>query len=117
MTMGHPGTRIGHIDEYIHVLSSGDQDSIFPDEIGTLLTIGIQHDESLTMHMEWVLHRMHRVSIIGYTDLHEISLAELPVDIHIGLAGGVIGECPEYILTITLIVHHSHRIFPLYRII
>lgn len=64
--------------------------------------------------MERMLHRMHRVRIIGYTDLHQISLAELPVDIHIGPTSGIISKCPEDIATVTLIVHHRHRILPLY---
>ena len=116
MTVSHPDARIRHIDEYIYIFSIWDEDGIFPDEIGVLFAIGTEHDKSLSVYMEWMLHRMHRVCIIRYTDLDEISFAELPVDIHISISCGIISELPCQIFIITLIVHHRHCIFPFYRL-
>lgn len=113
MTVSHPGSRIIHIDEDIDVLSGWYEDRILPDEIRIRYAILIQYEESLSMEMEWMLHRVHRIFIIiSYADFYEVSFSKLPIYIHIFIFRRIIPHDPVHIFLSTLSIHHIHRIFP-----
>src|SRR3989344_7688287 len=87
VTVCHPLARIGDIEEDIDILASRDQYRIFPDEIGLWYAIAVEYQKLLAVEMHRVLHRVSRVGVVRDPDLDDIAHFELPVDVHIFLAG------------------------------
>lgn len=116
MTMCHPVSGIAHINKYIYILVFWDKNCIFPNKICIYCSILIKYQKSLPVHMEWMLHRMHSIFIIGKSDFHKASFFERPVYIHTFFSCLFIFEYPLCCLIRTIWVHHCHCIFPFYTI-
>ena len=113
MTVCHPVPRIAHIYEDIDILVFWYEDCILPDEIRIRCTILIEHEESLSMHMEWMLHRMHGIFIIGESDFYETPFFKIPIDVHPFFFCLLVSEYPLYGFVGAIRVHHRHSVFPL----
>ena len=82
MTVCHPVSRITHLDKNIYILVFWNKNSIFPDKVSVHCSILIKYKKSLSVHMEWMLHWVHSIFIIGKSDFNKTSLFETPVYIH-----------------------------------
>src|SRR6266446_9527514 len=65
------------------------------------------------MHMNWVLHWMHRISVIDNTNFHHITFFKCPVHIHIFFIRCCINQFPSHHIFIGRRIHRTHGIFPL----
>src|SRR3989344_3824035 len=73
MAVEHPVAGVIDIEQDIHGVTRGHESCILPDEILRLYAIVREHQESLSMKMNRVLHRVRGVRFIHDADFHLVS--------------------------------------------
>ena len=113
MTVCHPLSLIGSIENNIHCLTGPDQYGVFPDKVLFDLSVSCRYQEPLTVKMYGVLHRVHGFGVVENPDFDRFASFECPVDIHIFLAGVPVDQLPLYVAGSRHQVHHPVHVFPL----
>lgn len=95
--MRHPFPDIGSIEEYVDRITRWDHHGILPDEIFLSHSVLIDHEKSLSMEMDRMLHGVRRIGIVEYLNLDHVSFFEIPVYIVVFFLGIRIDNLPERI--------------------
>ena len=77
--MQHPFAGIGHANQQVHGLTRHYKRGVLPGQVGIDLPVGGKHGKLLSMQVDGMLHNMGSFDVIGYPDLHQLSLFEYPV--------------------------------------
>src|SRR5918999_5440528 len=79
VTVGHPETRVAHVQEHVDGLSGADEHRVLPDEIRLDGAVSAKDEEATrAMDVERVMHRMVRLHLVDEPDLDLVADLELP---------------------------------------
>jgi len=81
----HPVAGVGHVDEDVHRRADGHDGGVFPDEVGVFHPIHLQHQVSLPVQVDGVVHRVERLRVVEEANLDDVAGGEVPVDVHVFL--------------------------------
>src|SRR5690606_2488350 len=72
----HPVARVRHLDEQVHGRAQRNDRRILPHEVRVAYTIPLEHEETLAVQVDRVVHRMQRRRLVVQPDLHDIADGE-----------------------------------------
>ena len=69
VAMHHPGPRVGHLYQEVHGLAGAHEHGVLPGQVLVANTVTAQHQETLPVEVDGMLHRVIRIWCVHDADL------------------------------------------------